>query len=60
MPGYKGFTYKRNGTRNQDKPQASVPKVPPPSPNSIVPTNKKLNIDLGGWLNNEKMLVPVA
>ena len=60
MARYKGFTYQRNGARNQDKPQANVPKVPPPPPKSIVPTNSKLNIDSGGWLNNEKMLVPMA
>jgi hypothetical protein len=29
-------------------------------PNSIVPTNSELNIDLGGWLNNTKILVPVV
>jgi hypothetical protein len=39
MARYRGFTYQRNGAKNQDKPQASVPKVPPPPPKSIVPTN---------------------
>jgi hypothetical protein len=57
---YRGFSYQRSGTKNQDKPQTSAAKVPPPPPKSIVPTNTKLNIDLGGWLNNAKMLVPVA
>jgi hypothetical protein len=57
---YRGLTYQRNGTRNQDKPRASVPKVPIPPPKSIFPTDTELNIDLAGWLNNAKMLVPVA
>jgi hypothetical protein len=60
MARYRGFTYQRDRTKNQDRPQASVPKTPPPPPKSIVPTNSELNIDLGGWLNNAKMLVPVA
>jgi hypothetical protein len=60
MARYRGSTYQRYGTKNQDRPQASVPKTPPPPPKSIVPTNTKLNIDLGGSLNNAKMLVPVA
>jgi hypothetical protein len=29
-------------------------------PKSNVPINADLNIDLGGWLNNAKMLVPVS
>jgi hypothetical protein len=60
MARYRGFTYQRNEAKNQDKPQASVLKVPPPPSKSIVPTNTKLNIDLRGWLNNAKMLVLVA
>jgi hypothetical protein len=57
---YRGLTYQRNGTKNQDQPQANVPKVPPPPPKSIIPTHTEMNIDLRGWLNNAKMLVPVA
>jgi hypothetical protein len=34
---YRGLTYQRNGTRNQDKPQASVPKIPLFPPKSIFP-----------------------
>jgi hypothetical protein len=45
---YRGFHYQRNETKNQDKPQTSVPKVPSPPPKSIVSTNTELNIDLGG------------
>jgi hypothetical protein len=60
MTRYRGFTYQRDGTKNQDRTQENVPKTPPPPPKSIIPTNSKLNIDLGGWLNNAKMLVPVA
>jgi hypothetical protein len=56
---HRSLTYQRNGTRNQDKPQASVPKVPLSPPKSIFPIDTELNIDLGGWLNNAKMLVPV-
>ena len=59
MARYRGFTYQRDGTKNQHRPQASVPKTPPPPPKSIVPTNSKLNIDLGGWLNNAKMSILV-
>jgi hypothetical protein len=51
---------KETGQKNQDRPQESVPNMPPPPPKSIVRTNLELNIDLGGWLNNAKMLVPVA
>jgi hypothetical protein len=29
-------------------------------PKSNVPINADLNIDLGGWLSNAKMLVPVS
>jgi hypothetical protein len=48
------YTYQTDGTKNQDGP-----KTHPPPPNSIVPTNSELNIDLGGWLNNAKILVHV-
>ena len=55
------MTYQRNGKKNQsqERTPTNVPKVPPPPPISIAP-NTQLNIDLGGWLNNAKMLVPVA
>ena len=58
---YRGMTYQRNGKKTQDSERAlaNVPKVPPLPPNSIAP-NTELNIDLGGWLSNAKMLVPVA
>ena len=58
---YRGMTYQRNGKKNQsqERTPTNVPKVPPPPPISIAP-NTQLNIDLGGWLNNAKMLVPVA
>jgi ribonuclease HI len=57
MAKYKGFTYQRNG--NKDKGQTSIPKVSPSFPKSSEPINVDLNIDLGGWLNNAKILVPV-
>jgi ribonuclease HI len=58
MAKYKGYTYQRSG--NKDKGQTSTPKVSPTSPKSSEPVNVDLNIDLGGWLNNAKILVPVS
>jgi ribonuclease HI len=60
MAKYRGITYQRNGQRNQDRPQVNIPKVAPSPPKSNVHANSELNIDLGGWLNNAKMLVPVS
>ena len=34
--------------------------VPPSPPKTTVHTNSELNIYLGGWLNNAKMLVPMS
>ena len=53
MAKYRSITYQRNG----NKGQTSVPKVSPSK--SYVPINADLNIDLGGWLSNAKMLVPL-
>jgi hypothetical protein len=58
MAKYRGITYQRNGNKSQDKGQTSIPKVSPSKSN--VPINTDLNIDLGGWLNNAKMLVLVS
>jgi hypothetical protein len=58
MAKYKGYTYQRSG--NKDKGQTSTPKVNPTFPKSKEPINVDLNIDLGGWLNNAKILVPVS
>jgi hypothetical protein len=58
MARFRGITYQRKENKSQDKGQTSVPKVSPPK--SKVPTNADLNIDLGGWLSNVKMLVPVS
>jgi hypothetical protein len=60
MAKYKGITYHRNGKKGNDKGQTSVPKVSPSFPKSSEPINVDLNIDLGGWLNNAKILVPVS
>jgi hypothetical protein len=57
MAKCRGITYQRNG--NKDKGQSSVPKVSPFPPKSNVHINSDLNIDLGGWISNAKMLVPV-
>jgi hypothetical protein len=59
MAKYRGTTYQRDGNKSQYKGQTSVPKVSPTHPKSNVPINAYLNIDLGGWLSNAKMLVPV-
>ena len=60
MAKYRGITYQRNGNRGQDKGQTSIPKVAPTPPKSNVHVNSDLNIDLGGWLSNAKMLVHVS
>jgi hypothetical protein len=57
---YRGLTYQRNGTGNQEKTRSNVPKMPLAPPRSIFPTETELNIDLGRWLNNAKMLVPIV
>jgi hypothetical protein len=60
MAKYRGITYQRNRNKGQVKGQISVPKVSPFPPKSNVNINSDLNIDLGGWLSNAKMLVPVS
>ena len=60
MAKYKGITYQRRGVQNQDRPQTSISKVHFPPKEKIPPSNTDLNIDLGGWINNAKVLVPVA
>jgi hypothetical protein len=43
--------------------EIKVKLVPPkyhPPPKSNVPSNADLNFDLGGWLSNAKVLVPVS
>jgi hypothetical protein len=60
MAKYKGITYQRNGNKGHDKGQTSFPKVSPSLPKSNIPINADLNIDLGGSLNNAKILVPVS
>jgi hypothetical protein len=59
MAKFRGISYQRNGNKNQDKNQANIPKVAP-TPKSTVYANSDLNINLGGWLSNAKMLVPVS
>jgi hypothetical protein len=60
MDKYRGITYQSNGNKGQDKGQTSVPKVSPFPPKSNVHVNLDLNIELGGWISNAKMLVPVS
>jgi hypothetical protein len=44
----------------ENRNQANILKVAPTPPKSNVHANSDLNIDLGGWLTNAKMLVPVS
>jgi hypothetical protein len=60
MARYRGITYQRNGNKIKIGLKQVFLRIPPPPPKSMVPTNSELNIDLGGWLNNAKMLVPVS
>jgi hypothetical protein len=60
MAKYRAITYQRNGNKYQDRNQTNIPKVAPTPPKSNVRANPNLNIDLGGWLSNAKMLVPVS
>jgi hypothetical protein len=60
MAKFRGVTYQRNGNKSPDKNQANIPKIGPTPPKSNVYASSELNIDLGGWLNNAKMLVFVS
>ena len=60
MAKYKGIAYQRRGFQNQDRPQTNISKVHFPPKENILPSNTDLNIDLGGWINNAKLLVPIA
>jgi hypothetical protein len=60
MAKFKGITYQRNGNKSQDKNQVNIPKVASNPPKSNVYASSELSIDLGGWLSNAKMLVPVS
>jgi hypothetical protein len=59
MAKFRGITYQRNGNKNQSNNQENFPKVAQNPPKSNVYASSDLNIDLGGWLSNAKMLVPV-
>jgi hypothetical protein len=58
MARFRGIAYNRKENKSQEKGQANPPKVSPPK--SKVPVHTDLSIDLGGWLNSVKMLVPVS
>jgi hypothetical protein len=60
MAKFRGITYQRNGNKNHSNNQANFPKVVQNPPKSDVYASSDLNIDLGGWLSNAKMLVPVS
>jgi hypothetical protein len=60
MARYRGITYQRNENRNQERNQVNIPKIAPTPPKSYVYASSDLNIDLGGWLSNAKMLVSMS
>jgi hypothetical protein len=51
MARYKGVTYQRKGNGNTTKTDQNIPKA-------ITPPTSELNIDLGSWVSNAKVLVP--
>jgi hypothetical protein len=53
MARYKGVTYQRKGNENPTKTNQNIPKA-------ITPPTSELSIDLGGWISNAKVLVPVT
>jgi len=59
MAKYRGITYQRNGNRKQDINQENIPKVAQTPPKSNMHASSDLNIYLGGWISNAKMLVLV-
>jgi hypothetical protein len=52
MARYKGVTYQRKGNENTTKTYQNIPKA-------ITPPTSELNFDLGGWVSNAKVLVPI-
>ena len=54
MDRHKGIVYKRKGREDASKSQANFPKVTSPIPIT------NLSIDLGSWISNAKILVPVS
>jgi hypothetical protein len=59
MARFKGITYQKKG--NENKPNQNIPKVPTQSiPKVITPPNPEINIDLGNWISNAKVLVSVS
>jgi hypothetical protein len=53
MARHKGVTYQRRGNDNTNK---SYQKVPKP----LTPPTTNLSVDLGSWISNAKVLVPVS
>jgi len=52
MEKYKGVTNQRKGNANSNQSYQNIPK-------SITPPNVNLSVDLGSWISNAKVLVPV-
>ena len=59
MAKYRGITYQRKGNQNQEKTQASAPRVPS-LPKENAPSNKELNVDLGEWTSHVKIPIPLT
>jgi hypothetical protein len=53
MDRHKGIVYQRKGKDGPNKYQTNFPKV-------ITPPITDLTVDLGNWISNEKILVPVS
>jgi hypothetical protein len=53
MAKYKGVTYQRKGNDNASKSSQIIPKA-------STPPDTDLSVDLGSWISNAKVLVPVS
>jgi hypothetical protein len=56
MARHKGIVYQRKGKDGTNKSQANFPKVTTPPTTPIT----DLTVDLGNWISNAKVLVPVS
>jgi hypothetical protein len=53
MARHKGIVYQRKGKDGPNKSQTNFPKV-------ITPTVTNLTVDLGNWISNAKVFIPVS
>ena len=56
MARHKGIVYQRKGKEETNKSQPNFPKVTTPTQTPIA----NLNVDLGSWISNAKVLVSVS